>query len=194
MTNNLSTRAIAYFRAHEGVVPHMYLCVHGRVTAGVGHMFPSAEAASRLLWERQNRTIAPRAEVIAEYERIAALPFGYEHPAGGYRKHATVFLPPERIDGLLRADIQTFEQSLAAAFRDWDSWPIRAQLAVLDMAYSLGVRGLLTRFPRFTAAARKRDWATCAAESKRIGVSASRNEAVAELLDPAKMAYKFREE
>lgn len=183
MTSNLSTRAIAYFRHHEGVVPHMYLCVHGRVTAGVGHMFPSAEAATRLLWERANHTAASRAEIIAEYERIAALPFGYEHPAGGFKKHATLMLPPPRIEGLLLADLESFERSLAVTFPAWGTWPSAAQLAVLDMAFSLGVAGLLKTFPKFTKAARIQDWKTCAAESKRKGVAPSRDEAVAALLE-----------
>jgi len=37
--------AIQYFRGHEGVVSHMYQCVHGHVTIGVGREKRWADAA-----------------------------------------------------------------------------------------------------------------------------------------------------
>ena len=52
-------------------------------------------------------------------------------------------------------------------------------------AFNLGNHGLVTKFPTFTAAARAHDWAVCAEQCRRRGISATRNEEVKKLFEGA---------
>jgi len=92
-------------------------------------------------------------------------------------------LPDAEIDALLDRRIAEFEAGLRHDFDGFDSYPERARLGLLDMAFNLGNNGLVTKFPSFTAAARAGDWAKCAAECRRNGISATRNEEVKKLFE-----------
>lgn len=184
MSPELLKAATAYFRLHEGVVDHMYLCVHGRVTAGVGHMFPTPSSARAAGWMRGNVFVA-WAEIESAWNRVKRMPFGVQFSAKGFARATDIRLSPQAIDGLLQSDLLAFESGLAKAFPDWDHYPDAAQLGLLDMAFSLGVQGLLKGYPKCVAAAKRQDWATCAAECKRGGVSPTRDAALAALFTSA---------
>lgn len=51
-------------------------------------------------------------------------------------------------------------------------------MAMLDMAFNLGVNGFVIKFPSMKKAIEKRDWITTAKESNRPQVSKARNELV----------------
>lgn len=189
MSPEFLDRASAYFRQHEGAVPHMYLCLHGLVTAGVGHMFPHAKAARTVMWHRQDGTLAAPVDVENEFNAIKGRPHGQNVTAASFAGITRLRLRPDTIEGILRGDLMRFEQVLAEQFSDWDHWPEAAQLAMLDMVFSIGpaMFGKVApkAYPKLVAAARNRDWATCATECKRRGVAPSRDAAVKALFEEA---------
>lgn len=184
MSPELLKAAAAYFRQHEGVVPYMYLCVHGHVTAGVGHMFPTPSAARSAGWARANIYVS-WAEVEQAWSRVKRMPFGVNFPAKGFERATDIRLSQQAIDNLLVADLTAFEAQLAKAFPRWDHFPDSAQLGLLDMAFSLGVHGFLNGYPKCVAAVRAEDWATCARECDRRGVAPRRNLALRSLFESA---------
>ena len=53
----------------------------------------------------------------------------------------------------------------------------------MDMAFNLGNKGLVSKFPSFTRAAREKNWAKCAEECRRNGISKARNDEVRHLFE-----------
>ncbi len=176
MTEELLTAATKYFRKEEGVVSHMYLDTHKPplVTVGVGFMIPTAEAAVDYPFVNRHSTErATPSAIRAEWRAINKLPGS--KVASWYRPYTTLDLPDADIERLLRDKLQEFDAGLAKAFSL--DIPEDAHLGLLDMAYSMGIHGLTTKYPKFCAAVRARDWATCAAECERKNVSKERNKA-----------------
>ena len=67
-------------------------------------------------------------------------------------------------------DISTFTTSLRNNIPNFDTYPDTAQDALFDMAYNLGIGGLL-RYHNLLAACRAGDWDRAATESVRHGIS-----------------------
>lgn len=196
MSPELLALAKAYFEPHEGRIPHMYQCIHGQVTAGIGHLFASPPAASKLLWEHEDGTFAGDAEVRLEFAKIRALPYGKDYPASFYEIYTRLRLTDQRIDGLFLADLLEAERLLAEtrirgalAFPEYDRWPAKIQLAMLDMMFSIGPAFMGSippkAYPKLVAAAQRGDWATCAEECKRGGVAPRRDDALKALFESA---------
>lgn len=184
MSPELLAAATAYFRSHEGVVDHLYLCVHGKPTAGVGHMFPTAKAARAAGWHR-NGVYVSWSEIDAEWARVNRMPFGVQFPASSFARATSIRLSQQAIDNLLRSDLEAFERALVAMFPGWDHYPMPAQLGLLDLVFSLGPTGFRTGYPRCFAATQHGDWATCALECKRGGVAPRRDAALKALFESA---------
>lgn len=58
-----------------------------------------------------------------------------------------------------------FEAVLKKSFPAFEDWPADAQLGLLLMSWAYGA-AFAPKWPHFTAAARRQDWLTCAAECK----------------------------
>jgi GH24 family phage-related lysozyme (muramidase) len=78
------------------------------------------------------------------------------------------------------ADVTTFEAQLLKVLPNWHSYPGPAQEALFDMAFNLGLGGLL-KFPTLLKAVNEGDWATAAAQCHRRGIQNARNQATAAL-------------
>jgi GH24 family phage-related lysozyme (muramidase) len=174
----------------EGRVSHLYLdtATPPRATIGVGHMIPNAAAATKLPFVLRSGLgatppiAATQAEILKEFAAVTSQEGG--RVAGWYAQFCLLCLTDVAIDALLESDIVATELQLTSgltAFRDFQNCPEPAQDGALDMAFNLGVHGLATKFPNFCAAFERKDWATCAAECQRNGVSEARNEAVKEM-------------
>lgn len=159
----------------------------GNVTVGIGHLLSEWMDAIKLPFVLRAGLgatppiAATKQEISKEFAAIAA-----QRPAmaaGYYKAFGILQLTDPAIDALLESDIAATEQQLVFVpqFAQFASFVEPAQDGTLDMAFNLGVRGLVTKFPRFTKAASRQDWAACAAECERSGVSPSRNEAVRNL-------------
>jgi len=178
--------AVKYFREHEGVVNHMYLDVVGLVTIGVGFLLRNPAAAQALtLLRRDTGAPATDEEKRRDWESVNSQEKA--KLAKTYKKFTKLDMSDAEIDKGLVIRLDDFATNLRQRFDDFDGFPDQAQLGLLDMIYSLGPKGLFVGFPKFCAAADDEDWKACARESKRGGVSDSRNADLKQLfLDAAK--------
>lgn len=177
-------RRRALIKEGEGCVPYMYLDTKGYVTVGVGHMMRDVAAAQKLAFVRRDSGApATLGEIAADFARVKGQPFGQSITHRAFRSHTKLILPDDRIDALLSRRIAGFENGLKRNFANYEAYPDRVKLGLMDMAFNLGTRGLVTKFPSFTRAARAGDWAGCARECRRRGISSERNETVRRLFE-----------
>lgn len=173
--------AVRYFRDHEGVVPHMYQCVHGHVTIGVGFLVANEDEAKKLRLLTRTGIPATDFEKGADFRNVAAQPSGMI--ARSYRPVAMLHMSDVEIDRMLRQKIAAFIGLLRGIVPNFDQAPERARLGMLDMVYSLGAEGWRQKYPLMVAACREKRWADAARECRRRGVSAARNMDCARLFD-----------
>lgn len=164
----------------EGSIDHMYLDTVGKVTVGVGNMLPNIGAAQQLPFvQRGTDADATPAQVAQEFEKMAAQQPG--QIASSYRQYTHLYLPEEAINDLLDGRITGFERGLVSDFPGYEQFPAPARMALMDMAFNLGNKGLVTKFPSLTRAARMQDWQTCAQECQRRGIADIRNKETRDL-------------
>ena len=165
---------IKYFRAHEGVVPHMYLDIVGLVTVGVGFLLRTPEDAVAMPFvNRKTGKAATAAEKRADWALVNAQEKA--KLAATYKKFTQLDMTDADIDKRLGKFISDFAAGLRRQFKDFDSYPQSVQIGLLDMVYSLGPDGFSTGYPKMCAAILKKDWAAAANECERKGVSPTRN-------------------
>jgi GH24 family phage-related lysozyme (muramidase) len=156
----------------------MYLCSAGYVTTGIGNKLASAQEALSLPWQHKATGLpATPAEIRVAFDRIAGMtsefrsgdpkapnPFG----AGHYEKVSDLVLSPS-VANQLAVDRLTkdFLPGLRGLFPGFDAYPQSAQRALVDMAYTLGIKGLRTKFPRLVEACRQGNFAKAAERSHR---------------------------
>ncbi len=172
MASTYLEQSLAKLEEFEGSIPWMYRDTAGKVTVGVGSMLPDAAAATRLPFVHQGIP-ATEAEILAEFQRVDALPMG--RPALFYRAASRPELPQAEIDALLRSVLTGFEAELKSRLTAYDSFPDGVKLALLDMAYNLGPHGLLNGYPKLIKAVEAGAWAQAAANCERLGPGAARN-------------------
>jgi GH24 family phage-related lysozyme (muramidase) len=161
----------------EGVVPHMYLDTRGLVTAGVGFMLPDVRAAQLLFSSFPPQTVAN------DFARIRSMSPG--KPARVYALACRCTLSKAEMEDGFESRVASIEYSLSTIFPSWSTFPRPAIVALVDMAYNLGVGALRNRWPHLRDALSSHDWARCAVECHRDGVSAERNLATANLFQDA---------
>jgi GH24 family phage-related lysozyme (muramidase) len=173
-----SRSAAERLRKFEGATSYMYRCSGGEVTVGVGHAIFDEAHAAQLPW-----TDAPASTLIAtDFARVAATDKGFV--ATRYENLTQCRLSEGAVDTLLLSDIDAFEKILTASLPTWQSYPEPVQQALFDMAYNLGVGGLL-KFHKLLAACASGDWETAATECRRGGIGDSRNQETAALFRQA---------
>jgi GH24 family phage-related lysozyme (muramidase) len=188
----------------EGRVRWMYLDVKGLVTIGVGNLIdPEGQALGLPFIRKRDRAPASVEEIRSEWRRIKS---EQSLARRGYRAAESITeleLTDDAIDNLVLGKLDANETTLRRTFPEWAEWPADARLGALSMAWALGA-GFPAQYPKFTAAARTRDWTLAAAqchisEAGNPGVAA-RNEANFRLftnagaveargLDPATLCY-----
>lgn len=165
----------------EGSVPHMYLDTRGNVTVGVGLLLATSREAEALGFvERSSGRAASRSEIQLDWQRVRGEPAGRLAP--DYAQVTRLELPGLDIRRELSRRVDQFQSGLRRSFENFDSYPEDVRLALLDMVFNLGIRGLTTKFPKFCGAIRRGDWPAAGAESARRGVAGRRNEFVRALL------------
>jgi lysozyme len=122
-------------------------------------------------------------QITAAFSTVSTAPLGLA--ASHYRAWSDLNLPETTIDNLLDKDISSFTAELRKHLPKFDSYPDPAQDALFDMAYNLGIGGLL-KFHNLLAACDVGDWDRAAQESARNGIGAERNQGTAELFRQAK--------
>jgi GH24 family phage-related lysozyme (muramidase) len=162
----------------EGNKPFMYLCSAGYVTTGIGNKLANAQEAIALPWQHEATGLpATPAEIRTAFERVAAMtaefrredpkalnPFAAKH----YEKVSDLVLPDGAANQLAVDRLEKdFLKGLRRLFPGFDGYPQPAQRALVDMAYTLGVNGLETKFPSVVKACRDRKFADAAKYSHR---------------------------
>ena len=179
-TNEIKAR----MKQQEGSIDHMYLDTRGFVTVGVGQLLASEEAAAELGFiHRDSGAEATRDDIINEYRNLKSQQPGLV--ATRYREFTQLMLPEATIDAMLEQKIDEFSLGLQKELTDFDGFPDAAKEGLLDMAFNLGLNGLMRKFPSFIAAAKRQDWNGCAAECHRNGIGESRNELTVSLFKQA---------
>lgn len=162
----------AFTAPFEGVVPHQYLDTRRIITAGVGFALPTERSVATLAWDDLEVALVDW-RLLQQSSRPAGMRASY------YRSVTRATLP----EAAMRSAFESRVADFRAAMRDdWrlDALLAPAQLALVDMAYNLGVAGL-RRYEDLRAAVRAGDWQTAASECHRRGVQIKRNAATAEL-------------
>jgi GH24 family phage-related lysozyme (muramidase) len=172
------TSAAERLKKFEGSISYMYRCTGGEVTIGAGHAIFDAAHAIQIPW-----TGVPAPTLIAaDFARVAAAEKGL--PAPRYESLTQCRMSAESIDALLFADIEAFEKNLTASLPAWQGYPESVQQALFDMAYNLGVGGLL-KFHKLLAACALGNWETAATECRREGIGDGRNRETVALFQQA---------
>lgn len=166
---------------HEGRIPWMYLDTVGRVTVGVGHMIPSADAALTVPFvDPASGSKAQPDAIRAGYAAVAAARASVGRVAGAFQGLSALRLDDDGIAAVFAADFDRIVGRTRDLFEavggGLDSYPDPAQLAVIDMAFNLGPDGLYGKFPSFrTKGLAPRAFDVAASESRRGGISDERN-------------------
>lgn len=139
--------ALAAIERFEGRVNHLYLDSEGNVTVGVGQLVPSAGVALMMPFEiaaaEVTRPATPE-EITADFRRVQGSQPGFV--AGYYHWPASIFLANDAIDAMLRKVVVGVDVVMPSIYPKYRLWPNPAKVAVLDMAYNLGVDRLGTEY------------------------------------------------
>jgi GH24 family phage-related lysozyme (muramidase) len=157
-------------KSHEGVIEHIYLDSVGLQTVGVGFLLRQPTDVLRYTWS----DVAQAREDWFALQNLKGPEVEYTKlSARWYKKHTKARLLD--VDSALQQKIQSFDSQLRTRGLPMDTIPTAAWEGVIDLAYNVGVAGLLGGFPKFCASLKAFDFKGCARECRRPQVSASRN-------------------
>lgn len=160
---------VAFNEPDEGYIDHMYLDTHKLrgisdplVTCAVGILIdPLNSYVTDMPWLTVTGDSASAQEIEDEWSRVKAMTGGkiakyYVSPTGLHLDADGIALVVLR---RLDDDVTTFVHG----FPEFASWPAQAQKAACSMMWAMGAY-FYTTWPKWSAAALKQDWATCAKE------------------------------
>ncbi len=162
-------------------VNHCYLDTSGYVTVAWGHKIsPPPPAISVRLIHKTDLLAATDSEKLDEWKNIKAMPKGLI--AARYDSACKLKMTQSDMDNLLTTDLANTERQLIKHFTNYTNFPSAAQAGLIDMAYNVGVKGLITSFPNFVAAVQNQNWTAAAKECHRAPpIAKQRNIEVMEL-------------
>ncbi len=177
---------------YEGYINYLYLDTKGNVTVGVGHLIPNKNSVSGIiLYKVQNKLLTQLAtlqEKIAEYSKIAKLPWGKRYTAESFESHSNLRMKNSNINVLLDKNIDKFYMDLKNIYKkdkgflhDFDDFDSNVQLALFDMIFNLGATKLVNGFPKFNRAIKSNNFKKAAKESHRLDVDHFRNQYISDL-------------
>jgi GH24 family phage-related lysozyme (muramidase) len=194
---NAKKRAAEMFAdavAGEGYKYWMYLDTSSWVTIGYGHKIEDADEATGIDLRDAQKRVVKDEDKKKEWQRLRALSPGgsaLNYRAEHYKKDAKLFITDEEGMRLLLDDLDDFVKALQRKFKNFDTFPEDAQVALIDMIYNLGPSGF-SKFKKLNAAIREPkgpDWKKAAKSCKRQPpISDERNRTVRELFEAAAKA------
>jgi GH24 family phage-related lysozyme (muramidase) len=173
---------------YEGCIPYMYRDTKGYVTVGVGNMMPNVAAAQNLNFVTSTGKKASADEIKADYDAVKAHTKGLK--ASAYKSKTKLILKQADIDTLTNKHIASFYSELKRIYTEFDKYPSEVRLALFDMIFNLGMTKLKNNWSTFNNAIKAKDWKKAAENSNRIGIQATRNKYVKELLLKVSKAAK----
>lgn len=159
-------------KAHEGVVPHLYVDTTGNITCGVGFLVPSWKDVAQYAWDNQQEATADY-RYLAEQLRLFPKDF-IGRPMKFYKERTTARL--KSVDEQLARKIAQFERLLSEHGLKVTGMPWQAYQVTIDLVYQVGVAGLINNFPSYCAAIARADWARAAKECSVKQAGKERNE------------------
>lgn len=148
----------------EAAIPWQYLDIKGNVTAGLGFLLATPAAACALPFQCGDRP-ATEDEIVADFQRVKAMPFGQKYAAGYYQSDTSPRLGSQDMQEIAATKLVGMAQSLQRAIPEFDGLKDSAKTALSDMAWNLGVAGVLKYHNMLAALAKTPpDYATAAAE------------------------------
>jgi GH24 family phage-related lysozyme (muramidase) len=165
----------AFTSKFEGVIPHLYLDKRRNVTCGVGFLVSTIAELDRYPWRPSVATARGDWHELQKASVLAAQAPGY------YRRICCARLGAEDMRQLFEAKVATFRSAIAEHWRLYQQ-PEAVQIALVDMAFQVGARGLhKTKWPNLHAAVLAGRWEEAAKESFRPDAQRARNARTAEL-------------
>ena len=173
----------------DGAYPFMYLDSRANVMVGVGRMLRTSSAAHQISFlRRQDRSRPTMAEVTAAYMRVRGSLANRQPPT--YRGLTDLDLAPGEADRMLDQDLEQAEDDCRRLFGGWNTFPLPAQLALLDMVHNPGEERPLTaqekwagqrevgafQFIPLRASVAKAEWLAASRQCERLGISGPRNQ------------------
>jgi GH24 family phage-related lysozyme (muramidase) len=172
----------------ENYLPYMYRDREGNVTVGIGHLLPTASDAKNLnFFTRGPNVGAMDLDIERAFNRVKNAPMPLNTVPTAFQRLTNIRISEAYAETLELDDMDEFQRILRSKgyFPEFETYPIAAKMAILDMAYTLGAKGLREGFPVFTSAVRRRNWKLAAQESHRKQPSAQRNQIVRDWLQQA---------
>lgn len=166
---------------HEGKIAWMYLDTVGKVTVGIGHMIPSADAAAALPFVDGSGGPASPDAIRAAFAAVQGAQSMVGRVAAAFQGLTALRLDDAGVAAVFAGDFDAIVGRTRALFQavggGLDSYPDPAQLAVIDMAFNLGPDGLYNKFPSFrTKGLAPRAYDVAAQQCRRGGISDARNQ------------------
>lgn len=183
-------QVVEKIEAYEGRVDHFYLDSVGKVTIGIGHLVSTRTAVSSIrmyvVKNGEAATIGSEQDKQSEYDNVLKQQAGYR--ASWYKQHTKLVMKHDDIDRLMDVHISSFYRNLINIYRraggypgDFDEFPQKVQIALLDMIFNLGPRRLINGFPAMNGYIKAGNWSGAAQECNRPQVSLERNQYVRQL-------------
>jgi hypothetical protein len=179
---------VAFSEPLEGMVYSIYADVKSLPTTGMGNLLPTPQSATLLPFRRPDGSLATATQKAAEWTHVrhgcclsyptcgwpsltdprtgrpcfahkgwkaSELHLGALNGLGGPLK-----LRRADVDALIFQKVDQFYGILCKYFPELPSWPVKAELAVMSMAWALGPHFPRT-WPKFSEAARAQDFDAC---------------------------------
>jgi GH24 family phage-related lysozyme (muramidase) len=160
----------------------MYVDSTGNVTTGIGFKLATESAAASYPFLTLDDDPATDEQKRAEWRLINShYSSTGNHTADWYEDFTTLYLADEFIDNKLVEIVGQSFTDLSARISGYGEFPSPVRIALQDIAYNVGAKGLVTKFPRLMTAINLRDWATAAQESHRSDPDDERNNYVRDL-------------
>ena len=156
----------------EGRIPYLYRdsAAAGNATCAIGHLVRDFSACQALPFDPPITA--------KEWSDVTTQPAGCR--ASFYATCTKGRLSDAAMDGLFEDDAQVVIAEVTLHIPDYETLPDGPIRALFNMAYNLGMGGLL-KFKKLLSAVDRRDWQTCATECHRNGISEERNKRIASL-------------
>lgn len=173
----MTSTATDYFgdlSAHEGVCTWLYCDSRGYVTTGIGNLVATSDVCEAMPWMHLSGEPVGQDEPNRAYHLVLSA-FDASKSAQFYAGLTSIRLTEAYVTDLVGRRLHgEFIPGVVRLCPRFESFPLPARRALIDMAYNLGVGGL-GRFRRLIGACSAGDWATAAAECHRATCRESRN-------------------
>ncbi len=188
-------QVFAHIERWEGVVKWMYLDTHKPplVTVGAGHMLPNVAAAKALAFvNTSTKKPATEAEIETAFQAVAKMTGGRERTCYLQKPSLEITVEAAKQTAIARLN-REFIPQLKKWLPDFDSYPVPAREALIDMVYTMGIgrdAGMkeaegLRAYTDLKAALESRDFKAASLVCRRTGARPERNAFAQELFEKA---------